>query len=494
MTLDPIFLNFPTLALAANNSVLTNLIAIVNQILNGISNVLFFSISGMPLIVLWLVCGSLFFTFRMNFINIWGFRHAIDIALGKYEQPNQNGEISSFQALSTALSAGVGLGSIGGVAFAISIGGPGAALWMTLAGLLAMSSKFVECTLAQKYRVVRPDGTIAGGPMYYLSAGLAEMGYQKLGKIVSLVFCIFAIAGSFGGSSMFQANQSFEVMASVVPWLINRGWVYGLIMVGLVTLVIIGGIQRIGLVAGTIVPVMCGIYILTSLWILIVNFSSIPSAIETIVTEALSPQAVEGGLIGVLVQGLRRSTFTNEAGIGTSAIAHAAARTEEPVREGIIALLEPFIVTVVICNMTSLVIVITGVYKNSEFAEFGGAEMTAAAFGSVISWFPILLAISVFFFAFSTMISWSYYGEICWDYLFGSRTLIVYKILFLITIFIGAVANPEAVINFSDSMLHAMGLPNLFGAYFLCSKVATELKDYMDRLNSGKIVPVTQSS
>jgi AGCS family alanine or glycine:cation symporter len=291
---------------------------------------------------------------------------------------------------------------------------------------------------------------------------------------------------------MFQANQSYGAVSGVLPFL--PGWVYGIVLVTLVALVIIGGIERIGMVAGTIVPAMCGIYVVASLWILLVNFTEIPAAIGTIIGSAFNPQAIEGGVIGVIVQGLRRSSFSNEAGIGSAAIAHAAAKTEEPVREGIVALLEPFIDTVVVCNMTALVIVITGVYDNPAFAELGGAELTSQAYGTVIGWFPIILALSVFFFAFSTMISWGYYGERSWDYLFGERSLIIYKVLFLLAIFIGSIAAPGPVIDFSDGMLLAMAFPNLLGAYFLCGQVAADLKDYMRRLHSGQMATFERAS
>ncbi|HHP7243248.1 MAG TPA: alanine/glycine:cation symporter family protein [Elainellaceae cyanobacterium] len=491
-----LFLLIPSVALAqdeaASDSFLGAINAAFSTFVEAVFGVLFFSVGGFPLIVLWLVVGAVFFTLRMGFINIRAFRHAIDVVRGKYDDPNEEGEVSHFQALSAALSATVGLGNIAGVAIAISLGGPGAALWMTMGGLFGMSSKFVECTLGQKYRIVKPDGTVSGGPMHYLSKGLADLGQRKLGQVLAVVFSFLCICGTFGGASMFQSNQSFGAVSTVIPAL--PGWLYGLVLVSLVALVIIGGIQRIGMVAGTIVPLMCALYVLASVWILLANFTQIPAAISTIITQAFSPQAVGGGFVGVMVQGLRRSAFSNEAGIGSAAIAHSAARTEEPVREGIVALLEHFIDTVVICNMTALVIVITGVYNNPEFSGLGGAEMTSVAYGTVLGWFPAVLAIAVFFFAFSTMISWGYYGERSWEYLFGERSLIVYKGLFLLAIFIGSIANPTAVIDFSDGMLLAMAFPNLLGAYFLSNQVALDLKNYMYRLKQGQMLPVGESA
>lgn len=459
-----------------------------SQVAAILFHLLFFSIGGFPLIVLWLLVGALFFTLRMGLINVRAFPHAINVVRGRYDADDETGEVSHFQALSTALSATVGLGNIAGVAIAIELGGPGAVLWMTLGGLLGMSSKFVECTLGQKYRVIRPDGTVAGGPMYYLSLGLDKLGYPKLGQGLAGLFSILAIGGCLGGVSLFQANQSYSAIAEVLPLLPN--WVYGLSLMALVALVILGGIERIGRVAAAIVPTLCGVYILAALWILLTHLGDIPAAIHTVIQGAIAPEAVEGGVVGVAVQGLRRSVFSNEAGVGSAAIAHAAARTEEPIREGIVALLEPFIDTVVICNMTALVVIVTGAYAQPE-RVLGGASLTAAAFGSVISWFPVVLAIAVFFFAFSTIISWGYYGEQSWDYLFGSRSLILYKGLFLTAVFLGSVANPTAVINMGDGLLLAMAFPNLLGAYLLSNQVAADLKDYMTNLRESRPAAIT---
>lgn len=440
---------------------------------------------GIPLIVLWLIVGGIFFTFRMGFINIRAFRHAVDVVRGKYDDPNDSGEVSHFQALATALSATVGLGNIAGVAIAVSVGGPGAVFWMTVGGFFGMSSKFVECTLGQKYRVINPDGTISGGPMRYLSEGLKRMNYPIFGRVLAIAFSFFCIFAALGGANMFQANQSFGAVSRVFPFLPN--WLYGAVLATLVGLVIIGGVRRIGQVAGTIVPLMCILYVVASLFILLSNFTAIPGAFGVIISQAFQPEAIEGGILGVIIQGFRRSAFSNEAGLGSAAIAHSAARTDEPIREGIVALLEPFIDTIVVCNMTALVIVITGAYNNPEYEQLratgAGAELTAAAFGISISWFPIILAIAVFFFAFSTMISWSYYGERCWDYLTGGQGLIIYKILFLMATFMGAIVAPGPVIDFSDGMLLGMAFPNLLGVYFLCPQVARDLKDYMARYN-----------
>lgn len=460
--------------------------ATVSQLLELIYNIIFFEVAGIPLIVVWFIGGGFTFTLWMKFVNLRGFKHAIAVVLGRYDDPEEEGEVSHFQALATALSATVGLGNIAGVSIAIGLGGPGAVVWMTLAGFLGMSSKFVECTLGQKYRQVKPDGTIAGGPMYYLSAGLEELGRKNLGRVLAGMFAIFAIASALGSSSIFQANQSKVAVARVLPILADRGWIYGSILVFLVGLVIVGGIRRIAQVTAILVPVMCGIYVLAAVWIIGENWAAIPDAIATIFQGAFVPQAVAGGGLGALIQGFRRAAFSNEAGLGIAAIAHSAARTEEPVREGIVATLEPFIDTVIICNMTALVVIITGAYNNPEWADLGGAELTSVAFGSVIGWFPTVLAIALFCFAFSTAIAWGYYGELCWQYLLGERTAIIYKLLFLTAIFLGTIVNPQTVIQFSDAMYLTMSIPNLLGLYFLAPGVAADLQDYWERLRLGK--------
>lgn len=484
-----------SLALRNISQILDQISDPISQFLKNADAIIFYSIGGdqgIPLIVLWLIIGGLFFTIRMQFINIRAFKHAIDIILGKYDNPNDEGEVSHFQALATALSGTVGLGNIAGVAIAISLGGAGAAFWMTIAGFLGMTTKFVECTLAQKYRIVKPDGTIAGGPMYYLSIGFADLGQKKLGEILAGMFALFNIFGVLGSSSIFQSNQSQVVVANVLPFFAEQSWLYGIILVLIVGSVIIGGIQRIAGVAAAIVPVMCGIYFLAALWVILANFTAIPHAFMTIIHSAFAPQAVAGGFVGAVVQGFRRATFSNEAGLGLAAIAHAAAKTDQPIREGIVALLEPFIDTIVICNMTALVVVITGAYNNPDFANFGGAELTLAAFTTAINWFPIVFAICVFLFAFSTIISSSYYGEVCWQYLFGDRSLIIYKLLLLVGVFLGAISNPEAIIKFSDALKITLAFPSLLGAYFLCGKVAKDLENYMKHLHKKQIISVNQ--
>ncbi len=478
----------PKIAQAAEETASAGFVGTLNsifsQLVDVLNKILFFEIAGFPLIVLWLICGSIFLTLRMGFINVRGLKHAIDIVRGKYDDPNDDGEVSHFQALATALSGTVGLGNIAGVAIAIQTGGPGAVLWMTLGGFFGMSSKFTECTLSQKYRRVKADGSVAGGPMYYISRPLSDLGLRPVGKGLAALFAILCILGSFGGGNMFQANQSYAAVANIIPNLPN--WLFGIVVAALVAIVIIGGLGRIAAITGRLVPLMAVIYILACLWIILINFTEIPSAIATIFREAFSPQAVGGGLIGVMVQGIRRSVFSNEAGVGSAAIAHSAARTDEPLREGLVALLEPLIDTIIICNMTALVIVITGTYQDTSIDD--GVLLTTESFATVVNWFPVILAIAIALFAFSTMISWSYYGEKAWEYLFGNSSILIYKALFVFCVFVGSVVNLGAVLDFSDMMILAMSIPNLIGCYMLSGMIASELKDYMERLGSGQML------
>lgn len=458
-----------------------------------LASVLFFDIAfwdngaegelKLPIVVVWLVLGAIYFTLRMQFINLRGLGHAVAVTRGDYDSPDDPGEISHFQALSSALSATVGLGNIAGVAIAVGVGGPGAVFWMIVAGFLGMSSKFTECSLGQMYRTVDANGQVMGGPMRYLSVGLAEQGHAKLGKVLAIMFAVMCIGGSFGGGNMFQANQSFQAVQEVVPLFEGRGWLYGIILAILVATVILGGIKRIGMAAGIIVPVMCGVYVLAGLWILGTHAAEVPDAFMKIISEAFTPEAGRGGLIGVLIQGFRRAAFSNEAGTGSASIAHSAAATDEPVREGIVALLEPFIDTIIVCTMTGLVVVITGAYEQ----KLEGIAMTSQAFGSVISWFPLVLSFAVVMFAFSTMISWSYYGERCTVFLFGPKAVIPYKLVFLAFVFFGSVFKLGNVLDFSDLMILGMAFPNILGMLFLTGKVKTALDDYWGRYQSGQM-------
>ena len=444
----------------------------------------------LPLVVLWLVAGAIFLTVRMGFINIRGFAHALNVTRGKYSDPDDQGEVSHFQALTTALSATVGLGNIAGVAIAVSIGGPGATFWMIIAGLIGMSSKFAECTLGQRYREVRPDGRVMGGAMFYLSKGLAEIGLGKLGKVLAVFFAILCIGGSVGGGNTFQVNQSLNAMQQTFPFLNDVPWAYGLLMATLVGIVILGGIRRIAATAEKIVPLMVAVYVLGALFIIFTNVDAVPAAFGAIVSQAFNPVAVGGGFIGVLVTGFQRAAFSNEAGAGSAAIAHSAAKTPYAVREGIVALLEPFIDTVVVCTMTALVIVITGAYNNPEYADLitgnQGAALTSRAMGEHITWFPYVLSIAVFLFAFSTMISWSYYGERCWAYLVGDGKSKIFQIVFIIFTFLGSIISAQNVLSFGDLMILGMAFPNLAGVILLSGKVRADLDAYWAKFKGGE--------
>jgi AGCS family alanine or glycine:cation symporter len=465
---------------------LTELSATISQLFTVINRLILFEIRGIPLIVAWLITAGVIFTAWMKVVNLRAFKHAIEVLLGQYDDRDDLGEVSHFQALATALSATIGLGNIAGVAIAIRLGGPGACFWMTVAGFLGMSSKFVECTLAQKYRIVHPDGTVAGGPMYYLSAGLAEIGQKTLGQILAVLFAIFALAGGLGSAVIFQANQSRVAVANVFPIFTEQAWIYGLLITLLVGTIIVGGVRRIAQVAEALVPLMCGFYLLMVVWVLLSHWSAIPQVIQVIFQGIFSPEAATGGFVGAVIQGFRRSAFSNVAGLGVAAIAHATARTKEPIREGIVALLEPFIDTIIICNLTAFVIIITGAYNNPDWIQLDGADLAAVAFGSVISWFPYVLALILFLFACSTMISWGYYIQVSWQYLWGNQNTIIYKLTFLAAIFIGAIMSSEVVVQFGDALLLITSIPNLLGAYLLSPQVAVELEDYFTRLKAGQ--------
>ena len=460
-------------------------------IVGPLAALLFWPIPGieMPLVVAWLLGGALFFTIRMRFVNVRLFKHAIELIRGKYDSPNQVGEVTHFQALTTALSATVGLGNIAGVAIAIGTGGPGATFWMILVGFLGMSSKFTECTLGQKYRKVRKDGRIMGGAMHYLSSGLKEKNLAGLGGFLAGLFCLLCIGGSLGGGNSFQVVQSLDMIKTVIPFLSDYSWGYGLLMALLVGLVILGGIKSIARVASFIVPVMCGIYLLACIFILGTHMAEIPNAFRLILNQAFSPDAAFGGFLGVLIIGVKRAVFSNEAGIGSAAIAHSAAKVRDPVEEGIVALLEPFIDTIVVCTMTALVIIITGAYLDPVNAELiaknQGGALTSAAMGGVIPWFPYILAVAVFLFAFSTMISWSYYGERCWVYLFGDGSSLTYKFLFLLFTFLGSIITATNILDFSDLMILGMAFPNILGLVLLSGSVRKDLDHYIKSLHKS---------
>ncbi len=470
----------------------------VRPFANAVSGFIFssFPVAGVqiPFVLVWLIVAATFFTFYFRFINLRAMGHGFALVRGDYSDPTAAGEVTHFQALATALSGTVGLGNIAGVAVAVSLGGPGATFWMIVAGFLGMSSKFVECTLGVKYRNEYTDGSVSGGPMYYLSKGLAERSdkLKTLGKILAVMFAIFCIGGSFGGGNMFQANQSFKQVLSVTggdaSWLADKGWLFGVVVATLVGLVIIGGIQGIARVTSKIVPFMAIIYVSAGLLIIFMNITAVPAAFVAIFNGAFSPEGMAGGVVGVLFQGFKRAAFSNEAGIGSAAIAHSAVKTNRPITEGFVALYEPFVDTIVVCTITALVIIITGTWDpNVDPSQ--GVSLTSQAFESAISWFPWVLTVAVVLFAFSTMISWSYYGLKAWTYLFGDSLItdIVYKVLFLFFVVVGASMQLGSVIDFSDAMIFAMAFPNIIGIYFLVPVVRKELDEYWADFKAGRL-------
>ncbi|HET8860461.1 amino acid carrier protein [Marivirga sp.] len=442
--------------------------------------------NSIPFIVVWLIIGAIFFTFRLGFINIRGFKHSIELARGKFSDPNAPGKVTHFQALATAVSATVGLGNIAGVAVAISIGGAGATFWMILAGFLGMSSKFVECTLGVKYREIKADGRIFGGPMNYLRHGLEKRNIKGLGKILAGVFAVLCVGASFGAGNMFQSNQSFQIMATQFAVLEGWGFWFGIGLAVLVGIVIIGGIESIAKVTEKVVPIMAAVYVAAALVIIGINIENIGPAFSAIYNGALNSSALKGGFIGVLIIGFQRAAFSNEAGVGSAAIAHSATKTHNAPSEGFVGLMEPFIDTVVVCTLTALVLIFTGMH---EVPDVTGVNLTALAFGSVISWFPYVLAVAVFLFAFSTMISWSYYGMRGWTYLFGKtkKSELTYKITFLIFVVVGASVSLGAVLDFSDMMILAMSVPNMIGLYIMSSEVRKDLAHYFEKKKAGKL-------
>ena len=463
--------------------------------------------TGIPTIIFLLVGGALFFTIYFGFINVRRFPTAINTVRGKYDEVDdhssdgEEGEVSHFQALATAVSGTVGNGNIAGVALAIAIGGPGATFWMILCGLIGMSTKFVECTLGVKYRDVGEDGTVYGGPMYYLTKGLEERGFARLGKTLAMIFAVLCIGASFGGGNAAQSNQA--AMQLVESFGMTGGsarTIIGLIMMVVVGIIIIGGIKRIAQVTEKVVPFMALMYILACLYIIFTNITFVDDAFGMIFSQAFNPQAGLGGLLGVLITGFRRAAFSNEAGAGSASIAHSAVKTKYAASEGLVALLEPFIDTVVICTMTALVIIIFN--GDSTIFQYGGeggvvmidgqpaegAAITAAAFAKYISFSGPFLTIAVVLFAVSTMISWSYYGLQSWMYVFGKSKIsdLTYKILFLLFIVIGAAGDMSAVWTFSDAMILALVFPNMVGLFFLFPKVKEELNRYLAAIKTIK--------
>ena len=447
----------------------------------------------MPLIVLWLIGAAIFFTFYFNFLNLKGFKHAFQLLRGDYSKPGNDGELTHFQALSTAVSGTVGIGNIAGVAIVISIGGPGATFWLIVAGFLGMSTKFAECVAGVMFRKINPDGSISGGPMYYLEEGLRQRNLSWLGKPMGLFYAISIVIGCLGIGNMFQSNQAFQQFVFITggdtSFFIDKGWLFGSILAGMVGLVIIGGIKGIARVTSRLVPFMTLTYVVGALLVIALNAEKIPWALGSIFTEAFNPTAMSGGMLGVMILGFQRAAFSNEAGIGSAAIAHATVKTQEPVTEGYVGLMEPFIDTVVICTLTALVI-LTTVYEPSISSEgIQGIALTSEAFGSTLSWSVLPLSFIAILFAFSTMLSWSYYGLKGWTYVSGESKWaeVIFKIFFCIFVALGCMINLDAVLNFSDALIFVIALPNILGLYILAPIIKKELASYQLRLKNGSI-------
>jgi len=473
-------------------------------------------VDGYPVkvVVVWLALAGIILTAAFKFINIRAFGLALRTIRGKYSSKSDPGEISHFQAFTAAVSGTVGLGNIAGVAIGIAIGGPGVAFWLFLSGFLGMATKFAECTLGLKYREFDAEGRIHGGGMYYLQKGFAERGMKPLGMILAVFFAIFCVFASFGGGNIFQVNQATSQLLNVTggadSFFAGRQWIFGLILAIITALVIIGGIRGIAKVTSKLVPLMCLVYMICAFIVLMVNAHHIPTAISEIINEAFRPRAaVTGGLLAAFIWGMRRATFSNEAGIGSSPIAHSAARTKLPASEGVVALLEPFLDTVVVCTMTSLVLVTTMNFESADSGLFTvngqsfvlgdaannstsfGIGLTSQAFQTVHDSFKYVLFVCVLLFAFSTLITWSYYGLQAWQYLFGRDkwVALIYKIIFCLVIIAGASASMGAAVDFSDASLFAMSIPNLIGVYFLLPVVKRELakfEQYAKRIDAGE--------
>lgn len=468
--------------------------AVTKPIAKGIGDFVFFKVelfgAELPLVVLWLVIGAIFFTFRLKFVNIWGFKHAIELVRGDYDNPKDPGEVTHFQALATAVSGTVGIGNIGGVAVAVTVGGPGATFWLIVAGFLGMSTKFVECTLGVKYRTENPDGSVSGGPMYYLNKGFSERGMPGFGKFMGTFYAIGIVIGALGIGNMFQSNQAYVQLNTVTGGMFDGlGWLVGLIMAAIVFAVIIGGIKSIAWVTEKIVPFMALFYCVFALIVIFMNAAALPEAISNIFSGAMTGEGVVGGALGALIIGFQRAVFSNEAGIGSASIAHAAVKTNEPITEGMVSLLEPFIDTIVICTITALVIGTSNVANPGFAGDATGIAMTSAAFETQISWFPIPLAFAGMLFAFSTAISWSYYGLKGWTYLFGENEIgqTIYKLIFCVFVMLGCIVELKPILDISDALVFLICVPNILGLYFLSPLVIRELNSYMARIKSGEI-------
>lgn len=482
--LSVLFLSVPAQAAGIDEAINKT----VQPITDALSAFIFYSVpigtAQVPLIVCWLIFGAFFFTGYLGFINVRGFKHAIDIVSGKFSDTTHAGEISHFQALTAAVSGTVGIGNIAGVAITVSAGGPGAIFWLVVAGLVGMTTKFVECTLGVKYRYISADGTVSGGPMYYLRSGLAKRGMPGFGKFLGMFYAISIVIGCLGIGNMFQSNQAYvqllQVSGGEAGALSGKGWLVGIVLAVLVGLIIIGGIKSIARVTVKLVPFMILLYIIGAVIVIGLNAERLPAAVTAILTGAFSMKGVTGGVLGIMIIGFQRAAFSNEAGIGSAAIAHSAVKTEEPLTEGFVSLLEPFIDTVVICTLTGLVLVTAFPTDHLMGSGVAGIELTSSAFQSSIPWSPVPLSIAAILFAFSTMLAWAYYGTKAWTYIFGEGKgkERVFSFIFCVFIVIGAAIKLDAILDFADALIFVMAIPNLIGLYIMAPEVKQDLKVY----------------
>ena len=466
--------------------------ALVSPVAEILTSLVFYPVplfgAEASIIVLWLIASTVFFTVYFNFINISGIPHALKLVSGRYANPADRGEVSHFQALATAVSGTVGIGNIAGVAISVTLGGPGVIFWIALAGLLSMTAKFVECSLGVIYRIHHADGSVSGGPMHYLERGMAEMHFPRLGKALGIFYAVSIVIGCIGIGNMFQSNQALsqfvEVTGAANSFFHDKGWLFGTGLALVVAMVIIGGIKSIAKTTEKLVPFMAGLYVGGAVIVLCINYQVLPAACAMIFREAFSLDGVGGGMIGIMILGFRRAVFSNEAGLGSASIAHSAVRTEQPLTEGYVALLEPFIDTVIICTLTGLVIVTTVYEPGLVEKGVGGIEITSAAFASVIPGSPLLISLVAILFAISTMIAWSYYGLKAWVYLTDDTILMksLFNLVFCGFIIVGCSVKLDAIVNLSEALIFIIAFPNIIGLYVLAPKVKRELSQYKKML------------
>ncbi len=467
---------------------------IFGPIADRLSKIVFYEVDiwgGIPLIVVWLMAAAIFLTVWLRFQPITGLKHSIQVIRGKYTAKTDPGEVSSFQALATELSGTVGLGNIAGVAVAIVAGGPGAALWIAIFGFFGMSVKMAEATLGVMFRRVKEDGTTEGGPQYYLRDGLATIGFKKTGRVLAVMYAIFALVGVFGAGNLFQANQVAAIVSGASGsafWQGNQ-WLIGAIMAALAAIVILGGVKSIAKWTSALTPAMAILYIACTLLIILVNIEALPGAVATIITGAFTADGVQGGIIGVAVVGIQRALFSNAAGVGSAGMAHSASKTKEPATEGFTAMWEPLVDSIIVCMLTALAITVTGVYTTGGE---DGIALTASAFSTVAGWFPVLLTVAVALFGFSTVLAYEYYGELNAQYLFGSSAAVrtAFRVIWVLAVVLGAAISLDSVVLFSDSMFFLMAIPNLLGIYFLSKLLRLEILRYKYRADTGALTVI----